>query len=120
MNTLINVRLRFHGFAHAATWTAKIPSLTEQQLTREVQRNGRLMSRSWNALFTPDSGRGVVLVGGVRVAGRIHAVCRSCDRDAVCIGEYETDSGDEEYACGECCGHGNEDGHCTMLETEGS
>lgn len=38
--------------------------------------------------------------------------CAICGNPATCVGHYE--SGDEEYdpACDDCCGHGNEDGHC--------
>lgn len=45
-------------------------------------------------------------------------VCAHCHkRPAVCIGSYE---GLQilEYACDECCGHGNEDGYCTMLDDD--
>lgn len=37
--------------------------------------------------------------------------CRTCDRAATCIGQYEGHGG---YApsCDSCCGHGNEDGWC--------
>lgn len=41
--------------------------------------------------------------------------CAHCrERDAVCIGTYE---GAEQPspACGNCCGHGNEDGQCFMF-----
>jgi hypothetical protein len=41
--------------------------------------------------------------------------CRTCSKPATCIGEYETCTGVEDPACDDCCGHGNEDGHCRLL-----
>jgi hypothetical protein len=43
------------------------------------------------------------------------AVCRFCERPATCYGTYDHDTG---YACSECCGHGNEDGFCRLLEDQ--
>lgn len=40
--------------------------------------------------------------------------CRTCDAPATCIGEYEGHGG-EQPACDDCCGHGNEDGHCERV-----
>jgi hypothetical protein len=42
-------------------------------------------------------------------------VCAHCGKPATCIGEYETCTGDEQPACDDCCGHGNEDGHCRPI-----
>lgn len=39
--------------------------------------------------------------------------CHICGKSATCIGEYETCTGNEQFACDTCCGHGNEDGHCS-------
>lgn len=41
-------------------------------------------------------------------------LCAYCLRDATCLGAYE---GEElpGYACDDCCGHSNEDGHCEPL-----
>jgi hypothetical protein len=38
-------------------------------------------------------------------------VCATCGQTATCFGAYEGDT-QEEYACDDCCAHGNEDGHC--------
>jgi hypothetical protein len=38
-----------------------------------------------------------------------------CDNQATCIGKYETME-EPEFACSECCGHGNEDGRCIPIE----
>ncbi len=38
-------------------------------------------------------------------------VCFNCGKPATCLGAYEG-AETENYACDECCGHGNEDGHC--------
>lgn len=38
-------------------------------------------------------------------------VCANCGKPAACFGSYEDDL-HPAYACDECCGHGNEDGHC--------
>lgn len=41
--------------------------------------------------------------------------CQTCgEHPAECNGAYE-DAAEEKFACGECCGHGNEDGHCQPL-----
>lgn len=36
---------------------------------------------------------------------------------AACVGAYEGQTADE-YACDECCGHGQEDGHCRRIERD--
>jgi len=41
--------------------------------------------------------------------------CFHCQKPATCFGSYE-DEYSPGYACDECCGHGNEDGHCDLLE----
>lgn len=38
-----------------------------------------------------------------------------CGKPATCIGAYEG-LRPERYSCDDCCGHGNEDGHCEMLQ----
>lgn len=43
------------------------------------------------------------------------AICHICGKPATCIGEYETRTGNEQYACDTCCVHGNEDGHCRPI-----
>ncbi len=42
--------------------------------------------------------------------------CAHCpeERPAVCIGQYDSME-HEDAACDECCGHGNEDGHCVSI-----
>jgi protein gp37 len=46
-----------------------------------------------------------------------HVPCAHCGtRKATCIGKYEAMT-TYEPACDECCGHGNEDGHCEPLKT---
>lgn len=40
--------------------------------------------------------------------------CSTCERPATCYGTYEGVTG---YACDTCCGHGNEDGHCTPMKS---
>ncbi len=43
--------------------------------------------------------------------------CAECGlRPAVCIGCYDSDDGIQRPACGECCGHGCEDGKCRPLD----
>lgn len=42
-------------------------------------------------------------------------LCAHCGQPATCIGHYEDPLAKDEYACDDCCGHGNEDGHCRML-----
>lgn len=37
-------------------------------------------------------------------------LCDVCGKPASCIGKYDADA--YSPACDECCGHGNEDGHC--------
>lgn len=43
------------------------------------------------------------------------AVCVHCGKPASCFGRYEDPGGPIEFACDECCGHGNEDGWCRKL-----
>jgi hypothetical protein len=40
--------------------------------------------------------------------------CAHCGKPATCIGAYEED-GPDTPACDDCCGHGQEDGHCLPL-----
>ena len=40
--------------------------------------------------------------------------CAICGKPATCLGSYEGAATDE-YACDDCCGHGNEDGHCSPV-----
>lgn len=41
--------------------------------------------------------------------------CECCgERPAQCKGAYEGRT-EETFSCGDCCGHGNEDGHCRPL-----
>ncbi len=44
-------------------------------------------------------------------------LCAQCgERTAVCVGAYEgAEEKVDEPACGECCGHGNEDGRCRPI-----
>jgi hypothetical protein len=42
-------------------------------------------------------------------------VCSNCGEPAACFGSYE-DGTHPAYSCGKCCLHGNEDGHCELLE----
>jgi hypothetical protein len=39
------------------------------------------------------------------------ATCARCGEPATCLGAY-AGAETEQYGCDECCGHGNEDGHC--------
>lgn len=41
--------------------------------------------------------------------------CYACGGRATCVGAYEGQKV-TEYCCDDCCGHGNEDGHCAPLE----
>lgn len=45
--------------------------------------------------------------------------CSRCGKLAACLGQYEG-HGEPEYACNDCCGHGNEDGKCFMLPSSDS
>lgn len=43
-------------------------------------------------------------------------LCQDCGKKpATCFGAYEGQK-PETFACDECCGHGNEDGHCHPIE----
>lgn len=44
--------------------------------------------------------------------------CAICGKPATCLGRYE-DPGEPEYACDDCCGHGNEDGWCNSIKIVG-
>jgi hypothetical protein len=43
--------------------------------------------------------------------------CEHCEekREAVCFGVYE--GGEHAYACDECCGHEQGDGHCDSVDS---
>lgn len=43
-------------------------------------------------------------------------VCHICGKPATCIGAYEDPEAKDQPACDECCGHGNEDGHCRPIK----
>lgn len=45
--------------------------------------------------------------------------CEHCveERPASCIGQYEGDTTRPRYACDTCCGHGNEDGWCSPVQS---
>jgi hypothetical protein len=43
-------------------------------------------------------------------------MCQFCGLPAACHGSYEGSVPD--YSCSECCGHGQEDGWCELLEDE--
>lgn len=40
--------------------------------------------------------------------------CAICGEPASCVGAYENAT-TPALACDECCGHGNEDGHCEPI-----
>lgn len=40
--------------------------------------------------------------------------CHICGKPASCVGRYDIMEKDEP-ACDDCCGHGNEDGHCAPI-----
>ena len=44
-------------------------------------------------------------------------VCAYCDKPATCVGRYDVEE-PETPCCDECCGHGNEDGHCRPIGDE--
>lgn len=65
----------------------------------------------------------------LRAVGLPVKFCAICDkRPAVCLGKYEdhcpnetcteacAQQHEDEPACDECCGHGNEDGHCSEID----
>lgn len=41
-------------------------------------------------------------------------LCANCGEPAACFGQYEDMP--EGFACDDCCGHGNEDGHCEPVD----
>jgi hypothetical protein len=41
--------------------------------------------------------------------------CAICGKPATCFGRYEHPDNPEQFACDDCCGHGNEDGHCEPI-----
>ena len=52
------------------------------------------------------------------IAADIHKPpCAICGEPATCFGSSEGDP--PSYACDDCCGHGNEDGHCDALAAAG-
>lgn len=56
----------------------------------------------------------VAIAADVGLPVPIKHPCAHCgERIAVCVGAYE--DSDVALACGECCGHGNEDGWCSPI-----
>lgn len=55
-------------------------------------------------------GRSLTVIGS-RVD--VPPICHVCGNEAVCFGESEGIPG---FACSECCGHGDGDGWCVMIE----
>ncbi len=43
--------------------------------------------------------------------------CIHCGNPASCVGKYDNMDG-YEPACDDCCGHGNEDGHCEQVTAD--
>lgn len=71
----------------------------------------------WTPRVRPD-GRSDVKLEKTSYSGVEHPDlprCHICGKLATCIGEYETCTGIERPACDDCCGHGNEDGHCQRI-----
>jgi hypothetical protein len=57
----------------------------------------------------------LLLRTGCHVNRETYPVCEHCEkRPAACYGAYESEE-NRAFACGECCGHGNEDGWCFQL-----
>jgi len=46
---------------------------------------------------------------------RTAARCAHCQKPATCVGVYEDSRRPPEFACDDCCGHGNEDGWCHRI-----
>lgn len=45
-------------------------------------------------------------------------LCHFCNGKAACLGRYENCEGPFNYACDDCCGHGNEDGRCSRIGSD--
>lgn len=70
-----------------------------------------------HALSGLDSAAFVNLVMGVQVpdaSREREPKCRNCGRTAACFGAYEGHAAG--FACNDCCGHGDEDGGCVLLD----
>ena len=99
---------RVSGLAHDKGQETKITAL--QSDLAEARKDLKAAKSSWHEWeMTATELR--------QEASRLReaATCRvHHDRPAVCVGRYE---GAErwEFACDECCGHGNEDGECHAL-----
>lgn len=65
--------------------------------------------------FGEDDGRSeaVAICHAINRSG--DPICSNCGEPAACFGSYETEL-TPAFACSECCGHGNEDGHCEPVE----
>lgn len=61
-----------------------------------------------------DGGPGQVLVCAACKGTGTWPPCAVCGKPAACWGAYEGAT-EPTAACGSCCGHGNEDGHCEPL-----
>lgn len=73
-------------------------------LNRDIDRARRILQDERNALLKE--------LEELRMAT---LKCAHCGKPATCFGRYEDQSGPLEFACNECCGHGNEDGWCKRI-----
>lgn len=53
----------------------------------------------------------------MRKAKQTALKCIHCGNPASCVGKYDNMDG-YEPACDDCCGHGNEDGHCEQVTAD--
>lgn len=67
--------------------------------------------------YTTEKGlSAAILAAFCKKRGGGKPICAHCGKKpAVCVGQYESMT-EPALACGDCCGHGNEDGSCSFIE----
>ena len=83
-----------------------LPWRIEDDWTREVTaKDGTIIAKCMT-----HARAAAIIATAEKIRAELDApMCDTCGKPATCGGEYEGEAG---HACDDCCGHGNEDGHC--------
>lgn len=80
-----------------------------KNLLKHVRVGWTIITTNCAGIGLPDGSRIISLFDVLAV----YPLCACCGEPATCFGSYE--QGPEDYACDNCCQHGNEDGHCKPI-----
>lgn len=81
-----------------------------KNLLKHLRVGWTVVSNNCAGLSLPDSSRLISVFDVLAV----YPLCAVCGAPATCYGNYEMTA--EDYACDQCCAHGNEDGWCKPTE----